>query len=124
MNLTTPLSAAALARQAPRHPRLGVLLASAVALSLLACSPKPTEVPPPSSATAPAAAGSTAGADDPSVPSAGSVVAPTNTTPPEASTARSTGTLSNAQESSAMPMPGQNNDHSAPATPAARASAP
>jgi hypothetical protein len=37
---------------------------------------------------------------------------------------RSNNTMSATQESTAMPMPGQNNDHSAPLGPARRASAP
>jgi hypothetical protein len=37
---------------------------------------------------------------------------------------RSNDTISAAQESTAMPMPGQNNDHSAPLGPAKRATSP
>lgn len=122
MTITTiPRAAARCSDPSPyRLRRFGVLLACAAALSLPACSPKPIDA----LATAPAAAASTAGADDPSVPPAESVMAPANRVPQDPSAGRSTGTLSNAQESSAMPMPGQNNDHSAPATLAKPASAP
>lgn len=68
--------------------------------------------------------GSTAGtASDPSVPSADAVLpsASTMTEPPPTSP---TGVPSDAQESKAMPMPGQNNDHSSPLGPGKAASAP
>ena len=60
-----------------------------------------------------------------SVPSADAVLAPANGAPKADATAgRSTARMSEAQESSAMPMPGQANDHSAPVVAAKRASAP
>lgn len=69
--------------------------------------------------------GATAGSSaDPSVPSAESVLPPVNATKADPTLGGSNGTLSAAQESTAMPMPGQNNDHSTPLRPAKRASSP
>jgi hypothetical protein len=52
-------------------------------------------------------------------------MAPANESPkPDAASVRSNSTMTRAQESNAMPMVGQNNDHSAPLTPANRASGP
>jgi hypothetical protein len=60
-----------------------------------------------------------------SVPAADSVLAPANETPkPGAAAGRSNDKMTRAQESSAMPMVGQNNDHSAPLAAAKPASAP
>jgi hypothetical protein len=59
------------------------------------------------------------------VPAADSVVAPATQTPKaDAATGRSNSTMTGAQESSAMPMAGQNNDHSAPLRSEKGASAP
>jgi len=59
------------------------------------------------------------------VPPADSVVAPATEAPKaNAAPGRSNSTMTPAQESSAMPMAGQNNDHSAPLTSERRASAP
>lgn len=63
-------------------------------------------------------------AGDNSVPPAASVVAPATQARPDPTAGRSNGAMSPAQESGAMPMPGQNNDHSAPLRPAAPASRP
>ncbi len=53
---------------------------------------------------------------DPSVPPAASVVSPSSApTAQDAATGRVTGTLSKTQETSAMPMPGQVNNHSSTA---------
>ena len=61
----------------------------------------------------------------PSVPAADSVLAPGNNTPkPDPTAGRTNTRMTRAEESSAMPMPGQNNDHSAPVSPARRASSP
>jgi hypothetical protein len=74
---------------------------------------------------APTESGVTGGSTgDPSVPSADSVLAPAKATKTDPAAGRSNTTMSSAQESTAMPMPGQNNDHSAPLGPARRASAP
>ena len=59
-----------------------------------------------------------------SVPAADRVLTPANETPkPGAATGRSNDKMTRAQESSAMPMIGQNNDHSAPLAAAKPASA-
>lgn len=63
-------------------------------------------------------------ATDTSVPSAGAVLAPADAAKVDPTPERSNTTMSAAQESTAMPMAGQNNDHSAPIAPAKRASAP
>jgi hypothetical protein len=58
------------------------------------------------------------------VPPADSVVGPVTEAPKaDAAPGRSNSTMTRAQESSAMPMAGQNNDHSAPLTSEKRASA-
>ena len=61
---------------------------------------------------------------DASVPPAASVITPGAVPKPEAPGARTNRSMTRAEESSAMPMPGQANDHSAPLAPAKRASAP
>jgi hypothetical protein len=59
------------------------------------------------------------------VPAADSVVSPANQTPKAGvATGRSNSAMTRAQESSAMPMAGQNNDHSAPLKSEKGASAP
>ncbi|MDP1899678.1 MAG: hypothetical protein Q8K96_04410 [Rubrivivax sp.] len=74
---------------------------------------------PVQAATTPSTAAST------SVPTADSVLAPANETPKAGTEAgRSNAKMTRAEESSAMPMVGQNNDHSAPLAAAKRASAP
>jgi hypothetical protein len=93
----------------------------AAALVLGACSkPGAPALAPVQGAPAP----TTPGITDPSVPDAGSVLAPAATTPTNPAAERSNGPMSPVQESGAMPLPGQNNDHSAPLLPAKRASAP
>lgn len=53
---------------------------------------------------------------DPSLPAAGSVVAPpTTATAQDAPSGRANGKMTREQESSAMPMPGQVNNHSSTA---------
>ena len=91
-------------------------------LSLAACD-RTREAPPAPAVGPPATA---AGYDkDNSVPSAESVFPSANDTPkPEAGAARANTAMTPRQESSAMPMAGQNNDHSAPLAPAKPASAP
>lgn len=62
---------------------------------------------------------------DTSVPAADTVMSPANATPrADAAAGRSNRTMSRAEESAAMPMPGQNNDHSAPLAATRRASSP
>ena len=104
---------------------LGVI----VAAGLLACSKQPAEPPqrlpadvvvtPSTPAVTPAdPAAST------SVPSAAAVLGTTPATKLDPTAGRRNKAMSRAEESTAMPMPGQNNDHSAPLPPAKRASSP
>ncbi|WP_088285074.1 hypothetical protein [Ideonella sp. A 288] len=95
-------------------------------LGLGACDKTPTQPPTPIvNETSASNRGSTAGsADDPSVPAAGAVFPSATAPKADAATGRSNGAMSSTQESTAMPMPGQNNDHSAPVGPGRRASAP
>ena len=103
--------------------RAGALLLTALALS--ACNKAPP-VPPASPMAPPQveAAPASVGGSDQSVPDAASVVTPSAGARADPAAGRTNGAMSPGQESSAMPMPGQNNDHSAPAAPARRASAP
>lgn len=94
-----------------------------MALALNACGKAPSEPTVP--LTMPAQAGSapaTAGGPDPSVPDASSVLTPGTVPRADAAAGRANSTMTPAQESGAMPLPGQNNDHSAPQAPARRAS--
>jgi hypothetical protein len=105
----------------PAH--LGALVLAATLLG--ACSKTPPLPPVPSTtpvqgATAPTAAGTV----DQSVPEASAVLPPAVATKVDPAAGRSNSTMSREQESSAMPIPGQNNDHSAALTPAKRASGP
>ena len=90
------------------------LVAAVVALLTLAgCDKRTVDQPRPSAATSTPAVPSVS---DPSVPPANSVVSPaTVPTAQDAASGRATGTMTKAQESSAMPMPGQVNNHSTPA---------
>lgn len=110
----------------PVSARRAVLAACASLLWLGACDKTPTTPPKPSVSLPQAAApGATVGASgDPSVPAADSVFTPAGAPKTEAPTGRSNSAMSAAQESSAMPMPGQNNDHSAPLGRPSSASAP
>jgi hypothetical protein len=112
-----------------RRPRLAPVghLAALVAAALVlgACSKSFTDPPPP--VTQPAQdtpTPATAGAADPSVPAAAAVVAPAVGPKQDPAAGRTNASMSPGQEATAMPMPGQNNDHSAPLAPAQRASAP
>lgn len=107
------------------------------AATLVACgkpapgtpTPSPTPYPtPPSMSTVAAdktASAPTGGAaKDASLPAAETVLTPATATKVDPAAGRSNKAMTNAQESSAMPLPGQNNDHSAPLPPAKRASSP
>lgn len=101
-----------------------VLLAG---LGLAACDMRPSNPPKPQAGAATPAGPTSAVAPPPTVPSADSVLtsAPVASTPTP--TGRRTNTdLSDAQESNAMPIPGQVNDHSSPvaSAPARRAGTP
>ena len=89
----------------------------ACVMSLSACDKKPSDPPTPVlSSPVPVGTGTPAGTPtDPSLPSAASVF-PSGTTDP--ALAKTDGTRKPAQESDTKPMPGQNNDHSAPLSPA------
>ena len=104
------------------HRVLGALIGSAVFLA--ACDQRPD---PATSRAEPAATGVATPSPtlpDPSVPAAASVLkAPAAATTPGVPGTRTNATLSDAQESNAMPMAGQANDHSAPLAPAKAASA-
>jgi len=95
-------------------------------LSLGACDKTPTTPSAPLvDMPAQTGSGATAGpVADPSLPSAASVFPPASAANADSMVGRSDGTRRPAQESTATPMPGQNNDHSAPVGPAKRASSP
>ena len=97
------------------------------ALLLTACE-RDRLVPPPlprvepvkieTTSTLPAGSGT-------SVPTADSVFSPAAEAPnPAATSVRTNKTMTRSEEATAMPMPGQNNDHSAPVGAARRASGP
>ena len=93
----------------------------ACVMSLSACDKKPTAPPTPAlSLPVPAGSGATTGSStgsttDPSLPPASTVFPPGTTDP---ALGKTDGTRKPAQESDTKPMPGQNNDHSAPLSPA------
>jgi hypothetical protein len=96
-----------------------------MALMLNACSKAPSDATPPLTMPAQAAsAPATSSGPDPSVPDASSVLTPGTAPRADAAAGRTNGSMTPAQESGAMPLPGQNNDHSAPQAPARRASGP
>jgi len=96
-----------------------------LALSLVACSRAPLDTAAPAiTPVQPESGSATADGANTSVPPAASVLAPAAQTRPDPAAGRTNGTMSRAQESSAMPMAGQNNDHSAPLTPSKTASSP
>ena len=87
------------------------------------CSPSAPPAAPAQTAPQPGSLPVTSGSSDPSVPSASTVLAPPPDSKPDPNQGRSNSSMTRAQESSAMPMPGQNNDHSAPLSPDKSASA-
>jgi hypothetical protein len=90
----------------------------ACVLSLGACDKTPTSPPTPMvDKPVPTESDARAGA-------VASPSAPADATKVDPKPGRSNDTISAAQESTAMPMPGQNNDHSAPLGPAKRATSP
>jgi hypothetical protein len=116
-------------QKAKRHPEIsgsahfGALVVAAMLLSACSKTPSQPAVPlatPVENATAP----TTAGAAGTSVPDSASVLTPAVATKVDPAAGRTNRAMSREQESSAMPLPGQNNDHSAALTPAKRASAP
>lgn len=118
----------ALDRQGSTLPPSSAIHAVALAVTLLALSacsrPPPESTAPAMTPAVPATAPSAVGAGDTSVPSAASVPSTATVSTTDPAVGRSNSAMSKAQESAAMPMPGQNNDHSAPVTPSKRASGP
>lgn len=116
--------AGALTRPLPR--RAGLLVCGLCALLLVACerhAPDAAAVPVVPAGTTVGAA--PASAADTSVPAADSVLNPApGASQPGTATLRSNKRMSAAEESSAMPMAGQANDHSAPLATDKRASSP
>ncbi len=108
------------------HTPFALIALCTCVLFLGACEKTPTSPPAPMvSDPAPTESRATTGSvATPSVPSAESVFSTANATKVDPPPGRSNRTMSAAQESTAMPMPGQNNDHSAPLTPAKPASSP
>ena len=100
----------------------GLTLAFGV-VGLGACSKNPQPSPVPVLAT-PAGTTSVGVGSDASVPAAASVLTPApQASVPASSAGRDNKAMSRTEESTAMPMPGQNNDHSAPLPPSRSASA-
>ena len=100
-------------------------MVAVVSLGLLACSKPPPEVPVPVPVPAEVVVvmpSDTAAST--SVPDAATALGTSNAGKQVPVTGRTNKAMSRADESSAMPMPGQNNDHSAPLPPARRASSP
>ena len=105
---------------------LTVIALCACVLCLGACDKTSSTPPTPTlNSPVPTDSGATPGSvGTPSVPSAASVFSPASAAQAEQTSGRSNNTMSTGQESTAMPMPGQNNDHSAPLGSDRRASAP
>lgn len=106
--------------------RATLVVVGLTALMMSACDKRPSNVPVPVLERATVYTGSAAPpAGNTSVPSADTVVAPAGDAPKgPAAAGRANQSMTRAEESAAMPMAGQNNDHSAPVTPAKRASGP
>lgn len=105
---------------------LVTLVASAATLLLASgCSKTGTVAAPAMSEVAPVQSQAPAASSaDASLPAAASVITPATASKADPAAGRTNSVMSRDQETSAMPLPGQNNDHSAPLTPAKRASAP
>lgn len=101
-------------RDSFHHAMPALALALALALTLLAmsgCDANRRAAAPAAPAATPVIATS---AGDPSVPEAASVLAtPAGSASAATPTGRTNKAMTRAEESAAMPMPGQNNDHSA-----------
>jgi hypothetical protein len=95
------------------------------ALFLSSCDKRPSTPSTPVMGQATGTGSMQLQAGNTSVPPAETVMAPEGETPKTAATAnRSNKSMTRAEESGAMPMAGQNNDHSAPLTPPKGASSP
>ena len=95
------------------RPTILAALAASTLLALSACDRNEADPPMPRAETFPVAPSKPG---DTSVPSASSVMAPAEVAPPKDAppATRSDKPLTTAQESTAMPLGGQANDHSAP----------
>lgn len=94
---------------------------SACVMLLSACDKTPIKPPTPTLSTPlpSTSGGATTGTPtDPSLPSASSVFPPGTAPKADPTLGPTDGTRKPAQESETKPMPGQNNDHSAPLSPA------
>lgn len=99
------------------------LIALSACLMLLAACEKTTPAPPTPMLTQPVAAEPGATTDvaaQPSVPSAASVLPPLNADPVDPALGETDGTRKPKLASDEQLLPGQNNDHSAPLSPAAQ----
>lgn len=97
------------------------LIALCASVMFLGACGKTTPAPPKPviNPSVPNLSGGTSGAvANPGVPSAGSVFPPSNGGSGDPAQSKTDGTRKPAQESDTLPMPGQNNDHSAPLSPA------
>jgi hypothetical protein len=100
-----------------------IVTLSIAALLPAACSREAPVTPVPPIVQVPAEpASAPASAPDTSVPAADSVIRPASEARPDSPAGRPNTSMTRAQESSQMPIPGQNNDHSAPVVPAKPAS--
>ena len=103
------------------NTRIGVGIALlAASVGLLSCKDPVPKAPAPLPADAvvmPAVVPASS-----SVPDAATVLGTTSETKQDPTAGRANKTMSRAEESTAMPLPGQNNDHSAPLPPAKPAS--
>lgn len=101
------------------------LALAALLLALGACQRAPSDAAaPPGGPAQTQTAPPTGGGADSSLPDASSVLGRSDGPKTEPELGRSNSAMTRTQESSAMPLPGQNNDHSAPLPPAKRASGP
>ncbi len=101
------------------------LFALGIMFSISACDKPPERPTPPISTTDQQKINSSLVlGSDTGVPSAASVFPDATATQPIPPTGRPSGALTPAQEMSGMPIPGQNNDHSAPLATAKPASSP
>ena len=95
------------------HPHLALAVIGLVLLNLAACDRRITDPAKPAVQSSTPIVPSL---PDPSVPPAAAVVSPAITpTAQDSSSGRATGRLTPAQESTAMPMPGQVKNHSSTA---------
>lgn len=91
----------------------------AAGLLLVSCDKSPLATPKPRVLASPSASASASSqAADASLPEAASVVVPATPTAADPTAGRTNRALTRTQEVNTMPLPGQNDDHSAPLSPA------